>query len=438
MEIYLSHSTAGRYGGIQFGGILKHFDRYIQQKAKDEKFESSFEEFWLTFAYPPLYMLPQVVGMRRDFLRWYATLPESRVSRRYKKIDVTIQLPEFAEHFDLEDQKKYKNKYSIDGEYQNLGELELANILIDKYVEAIELVKPKIKATDSFDTSRLIAIVTAIKCELSRDFLQRISVEESEKYLDEILRSAIESRKTRKATLKEADKGIRDLRTYYVDLPRKSFYPYDSQYLEIFRNLLSRSDLRCPTYHHLYIQVAKNREEALRHSESFTDWYIYGIAIVDYEDYKKKNEGEKSKAVFNLICDGLFDIAEIDNLDKDLIQRTIDEIAEKGLDTELSFKEIDHKKYSLRISYLARSMEEECPIFFTIEDKDTNKKYRIEIGRADIDQIRLWLQKVSLTRKKIKVKSSESIRANVWLKNKKRRMEFELADIMIEENEYQN
>lgn len=436
MKFSLSYSTAGRYGGFRFRGILKHFDRYIHQRIKEEKFQSSFEKFRLTFAYPPLFMLPKVVQMRKDFLEWYQTLPKSRVLRRYKIIDVIIQLPEFSEHFDLEKQKKYENKYSTEKEYQNLSELELANTLIDKYVEAIELIEPKLNATDSFNASRLKEIIASIKSELSIELLESISNEESEKLEVEILTRAIELRKQRKETTKEANKRIRDLRVYYVDLPKKALYPYDYQYSEIFINLLSKNDLRCPDYHHLYIQVAKTKKEALKKSASMSDWSVNGIATINYEDYKKKNENEKSEIVFNLIYKGLMDIAEIDKLDKELIQKTIEEIKGKGLDTELTYKVKEHKKYKLKITYLARSMEEECPIFFTIEYKETSVKYRVEIGKADKSQIWLWLQRISLTQKKIKIKSSNSIRGNVWLKNKPRQMEFELADIMKKENEY--
>jgi hypothetical protein len=75
-------------------------------------------------------------------------------------------------------------------------------------------------------------------------------------------------------------------------------------------------------------------------------------------------------------------------------------------------------------------MEEQCPIFFSLLDKKTNRTNKIQIGRADNFQIYFWLQKISLTRNKIKVKSSGSIEADVSLRDKPRSMEFDIEEIM--------
>jgi hypothetical protein len=87
-------------------------------------------------------------------------------------------------------------------------------------------------------------------------------------------------------------------------------------------------------------------------------------------------------------------------------------------------------KNLLTITYLSRSMEEGCPVFFNLTDKTTRRTKRREIGRADKDQLRMWLQKISLSRKQIKVRSSASVRAGVWLKDMPMAMEFEIEDLM--------
>jgi hypothetical protein len=96
----------------------------------------------------------------------------------------------------------------------------------------------------------------------------------------------------------------------------------------------------------------------------------------------------------------------------------------------LIYNKIENRNHVLTITYLSRSMEEQCPIFFNILDKKTKHSSRIEIGRADNSQIYFWLQKVSLTKDKIKVKSSGSIEADVWLNDKPRTMEFDIGEIM--------
>lgn len=68
--------------------------------------------------------------------------------------------------------------------------------------------------------------------------------------------------------------------------------------------------------------------------------------------------------------------------------------------------------------------------FFNLVEKKTGRLKSIEIGRADNSQIYFWLQKVTLTKEKIKVTSSGSIAAGVWLETLPRTMEFDIAEIL--------
>lgn len=163
--------------------------------------------------------------------------------------------------------------------------------------------------------------------------------------------------------------------------------------------------------------------------EGGTDWFTYGIALIDYKKYREGNEKEKEQIVFDCITAGLNDIATLDKLDQSVIDKTIAEIKIKGLNTELAFKTVENKNHRLDISYQVRSMEERCPVFFTITDKLAGKSNKTEIGRADKDQIRMWLHKVILTKKQIKIVSSESIAAGVYLKNMPKNMVFEIEEI---------
>lgn len=79
MKIYLSPNTAGRYGGA-LNGNLRHLDRFIQNELTNSEFKSSFEELWLTLSYPPMYVLPGVVGMEVTFKKYYDTFPYSRLN----------------------------------------------------------------------------------------------------------------------------------------------------------------------------------------------------------------------------------------------------------------------------------------------------------------------------------------------------------------------
>jgi hypothetical protein len=244
------------------------------------------------------------------------------------------------------------------------------------------------------------------------------------------LERAIDLRELRKKSHKPKDKVIRDLRVYYTGLPKKALYPYDYQYSEIFKNLLKKKKFACPTYHHLYIQVEKTIEECLQRSIPIENWYIYGIAVIDYDNYLKQSIDGKEKIVFDLIVKGLKDIADIDGLDSPIIDETIDEIKHNGLDTELEYTTVENKNYILKVTYISKSMEEESPIYLTLFEKVSNNHCKVQIGRVENSVIYYWLQKITLTKTQIKIKSSNSAAADVYLENKPRNMTYEIKELL--------
>ncbi len=429
MKIYVSPKTVGKYGGA-LNGNLRFLPNVIQSALDNSGFKSTFDELWVTLAYPPMYVLPGVVSMVKQYFEFYDKFPYSRLDRRYKKIEITLKAPEFSEHFDLKEQGNYSDKFEIENQYKNLTETDLAKTLIDKYLEVGEIIDSKTKKEDTFDLDHFKTTLISLRDKVSPDFLETINKEQTIKINDEVLDRAIKIREERKRANKVKDKKVRDLRIYNNGFPNKTLYPYDFQFTEIFRNLLRHSDLLCPAYHHLYIQASKTFEDGLRNSFSIEDWYVNGISVLDLEKYLKSNDSEKEQMIINLIYNGLLDIATIDNLDVSIIENVTDKVKIKGLDTELVFSQVESTNHVLTITYLSRSMEEKCPVFFNILDKKTKHSNRIEIGRADNSQIYFWLQKVTLTKDKIKVKSSTSIEANVYLQDKPRTMEFDIREIL--------
>jgi hypothetical protein len=429
MKLYLNPSTAGRYGG-GLNGNLRYLTDLIQGELTKSGFTSSFDEIWLTLAYPPMYVLPGVVGIEKDFRKYYDQFPYSRLDRRFKKVDVALQAPEFSEHFDKEEQSRYTHKFKIEDQYKNLSEVDLARALLDKWIQTGQIIDSKTKKDDDFDFGKFKEVLLFIKERISAQFLKDVHAKQAVEADDDALRRAKKVREDRKKTEKPKDKKIRDLRVYSHGLPEKGLYPYDFQYTEIFLNLLRRNELMCPGYDHLYIQVVKTFEEGLRDSISVEYWYTNGISVFNYDAYCLMDEIGKEKMVVDAIADGLLDIATLDKLDAPIIKRVTEEIRQTGLETELVFNKIESSWHTLRITYLSRSMEEECPIFFQLTDKKTNQSSKTKIGRADNSQIYFWLQKVTLTKDKIKVKSSSSVAADVWLKDKPRKMEFSISDML--------
>lgn len=436
MKFKFWQKTAGSYGTPHFRGLLRLFDRFLNSALQKEDFNPVFDEFCITLVYPPLFIIPNSGVGQEGFRIYYDKLPIVRVNRRWKNIDVKIQAPEFTEHFDGLEIKKYVTKpFDIEERFKNLSEVDLAKILIEKILLSIELIKSKLREEDNFDEEKLKSFLKKIESLLSKDFLKVNCTEQALFQEEDRLKMAEDTRLARQKLERPKNKLIRDLRVYYDAYPNKAFYPYDYQYCEIFLNVLHNKQFMCPSYHHLYLYVAPTIKEGLLHSYTPIDyWHVYGIAMIDYERYLKETEDGKDKMVFKFMCDGLRDIAAIDHLDTDILNQAIGEISKKGVDTELIFRVIENKRYKLTISYFANTFEEGYPVYFTIKDKVNKIENRIHIGNAGQMQLYPWLQNVKLTRKKIKVKSGTSFRADFFLKGKPRTMEFDIDEILLGKN----
>lgn len=110
--------------------------------------------------------------------------------------------------------------------------------------------------------------------------------------------------------------------------------------------------------------------------------------------------------------------------------RYLDSEIQNKLTTELTFRFIESKSHKLCVSYITDPFEKGSPVYFTLNDKTTGRSARAEIGRANHFQLPFWLQTISLTRNKIKIKSSQSVAACVFLKDKPQIMEFDIEDFI--------
>ena len=399
MEVYITSNTACRSGGA-LNGNLRYLSRLISQELNKNGFQSSFDEFSVRFAYPPMYVLPGVVSLVTGYREWYDSLPYSRLDRRYKKIEISLQTPEFSEHFDKEEQSQ---------------------LLI-----AANIVGGKLKKDDDFDISQFEKILINIKDQITPQFLQKNHEKQSVEVENQRMSLALENRENRRVAENVYNKRIKDLRIYEEELPLKFFTPYNYQYSEIFLNLLSHEDLMCPNYDHIYLKIAPTEKEALLHSFGY-DFYQVGIAFLDDEKYEKSSEKIKEEMFLQATISALKDISGIDRLDLEKIDRVINIVKEKGLDIELIYRCIENAKFHLKITYFPKTLEEGSPVFLNITNKATQQIKRIEIGRIDYYKLHLWLQKITMTQKKITIKSSDSIRGQVWLKGNQTFMEFDLV-----------
>lgn len=310
--------TVGIYGG-SLGGNLRYLNDLIIWELDNNGFKSSFKELWIDLLYPPQNIRKAIIGLYPGFKEAYERPPKTRVSRRYKKIDVALKANEFAIHFASKERYSEGEFITVNSDLKKYSEPQLAIVLIDKYLSIPDLIKKKLRKEDLFPIDLFIKVLKDIRKKINAEYLQTIHNRFEKIDLEKRLKNAIERREKRRAVNLANDRKIRVITAYYNSLPVKALFPYCNQYCDLFLKKLREKNFRCPGYSILYIRISESIETALLESVNYEKWYRNGIAIIDYKKYIDSPEEEKKKIVFRLVANGLRDIAEIDKLDIDVL-----------------------------------------------------------------------------------------------------------------------
>ncbi len=333
----------------------------------------------------------------------YDKLPFSQLNRRNRKIEIVLQAPGFSEHFDGRERLNHINKFDIPDNIKGLSETQLAKILVDKYFEAIQIIKSKVKKDDVFDFDTFENVLNSVQQKITPDFLQMNSAQGEVKRQEAQIKFSETGREKRQKQNLPNDTLIRDLRLYYVyQLPSNLFYL--NRFADIVLQLLIEKDFKCPKYHHLYISIADTRAEALKRARVLEDWFTFGIAVLREETLINAGHAEQQNLVLDAIAEGLLDIAELDKLDKTKISEAINEARNIGVLSEIDFKAKENNKIAFVISTKAILGHNENEIYFTIIDKVKNRSVKWKFGQENIFLIAGWFGTINVTNKKITIK----------------------------------
>jgi hypothetical protein len=399
MKIYLSSSTAGKGGG-GLKGNLSNFDKFIQNELDNSDFNSSFDELCLTLVYPPLNIRTGIAVMAGSFMEYYEELPYARLNRKYKKIDIALKAHEFSEHFE----KKESSGFVVESRDKSISDTDLAGILINKYLEALSIIKSKLKKEDSFDFITLEKILLQVKEKITPDFLSATAKEQNTRQQELQIEIAELKRAERQKRDLPKDKPIRDIRLFFAyRLPADLFYL--NRFADIVLKQLIAKDFRCPHYDHLYISIAGTKEDALKGAIPAENWYTYGIAVLKEETLLQESHPEQQQLlILYAIQEGLLDIAALDNLDKAKIIEAVQEAKEIGILSEIIFKAKENKKIAFVITtrtILGANKEE---IYFTLTDKEKQRMVKWKFGEENIFLIIGWFRTITVTNKVVKIK----------------------------------
>ena len=293
MKIYFSKSEYGSYGG-GLDEPFRHIGSVISDRFQTENIQFSFDEFEIVLAY-------YSANANSDkYHAWYNKLPTYYRGKNMARVTLPVE-------------RKEENLPTV---------FQVIN-------SAFDILISKKKKGDVFDVEKVKSTLIQLEHELQSTYLWELDTQ----YEAILKQAAIEKRLNERALRERANdektKLIFDLRFDYrlKNVERLYFSPYDTIFINEILEGLRKKKFRLPNYTHLYIMVSETFENALYHAVRVENWFVYGIAVYeDYDSYPTKNEEEKKQIVFNLIKQGLIDIAKIDKLDLDILYDVLDEV----------------------------------------------------------------------------------------------------------------
>lgn len=197
--------------------------------------------------------------------------------------------------------------------------------------KAFDIIISKRKKTDGYDPEKLKSTLVQLENELQNCDMWEVDREYTILCRKESIEKRMQEREIRKQENIEKKRLIYDVRFMHhfpgTERDNLFFSPYDYLLCGMILEKLREKKFRLPNYTHLYIQVSDTFENALQRAVRAENWFVYGIAVLeDHADFPTKSDAEKRRIVFDLIRQGLNDIANIDKLDAKTLNDVLDEV----------------------------------------------------------------------------------------------------------------
>lgn len=295
LDIYFSLSKYGTYG-FGLDEPFRYMGRIISDKFQAEEIIFPYKEIEIQRAY-----FSPKEKKNEKYVSWYNKLP---IYYRGKNM-VRVTLPV---------EKKEK---------------DLAN-LFELIYKAFDIIISKKK--NIWDTDKIKPALNQLEKELQEADLWEVNHTYEMLFRQEAIAKRLQERTIREQTNDEKKRLIYDLRFYYhfEGIGKLYFSPYDNSFCDLILEKLRERKFRLPGYTHLYISVSDSFENSLYHAAGLESWFVYGIAVLEnYADYPAKTEVEKQRIVFDLIKQGLNDIAKIDKLDSQTLNEVLAEVEQR-------------------------------------------------------------------------------------------------------------
>ncbi|MED1409832.1 MULTISPECIES: hypothetical protein [Bacillus] len=327
--------------------------------------------------------------------------------------------------------RKLKNKslYKIIAEIELTGDFKNSNklnfeefqIALLKIEEAIKKVR-HVKLKESLDYK---------EGELLNDYYK--TIEKAPKNLEELKGYAREEEKIKfdndakrsdclmyryKINPTELNRNIVGIRIY-DQFENGMLAPFDYIYSELFSNLLRRAEVKLPNYSEIYVNIGETIEDA-KQEISLETWHKYTYAALNISKYVCSDKYEKSKMLFESVCDGLRLIAEFDHLEKEKIEKVINYIKNNGEDIDLVYTAKENKNYRAEVIYkVPKDYRDKADYRLKVTDLKSGNAVIVHIDFIDMYWAPYSFGKILIKKDEIVIKGRESFRAEISRKQDK-------------------
>ena len=122
-------------------------------------------------------------------------------------------------------------------------------------------------------------------------------------------------------------------------------------------------------------------------------------------------------------------LADVDGLERAVIERATATIEAHGVDVELWGPSAESSRYVARVTFRTTGGMEHV-FSLTLDDKESGRRWQQSLGRGDAWWWPYRFARVELTKKKVRIHAAKSERAAAYLKDAPRLIELDLAEIV--------
>lgn len=226
---------------------------------------------------------------------------------------------------------------------------------------------------------------------------------------------------------------LRGMRCYPSGRLERELGSNAAAYCKLFEGLLRAAGWMTPGYAEIYVNLDETDELARLSRSAVESWHENAYAVIHLEQFEASNPETKDAMLFEAFSTALRELAEIDHLDREVLESAIAQIASTGFATDLIYLRKENDAHAARIVYRLEP-DSRTPIFrLKVTEKSTGKivERQLEVRADEELYLAYRFGQLELTKQEVRIRARKGDRAEVFLKRHKRPrvMIFELREL---------